>query len=123
MNTKRISKAQIDKMLEACPFCNGKHTVDIDDGGVIFYHNSLFDYCPAQEQELPEDMTIEDFIKIWNTRSREDVLKARIKELEKEIKSRKFGYNPPPEKVEPPTTPPPPPPTANKAKRTYYVEE
>ena len=75
--------------LKPCPFCNSAMYAE---DATFFRDRTGGDLwivsCPRCEYALPSRVKREDAIAAWNTRPAEDALRARIAELEQQIKKR-----------------------------------
>lgn len=72
--------------MKPCPICKREHEIDIDAefGGVMFRHKNFDwnkDQCLLAEQELSENVSVDRFVEIWNSRPIEDQLKAENERL------------------------------------------
>lgn len=75
--------------MKPCPICKREHEIDIDAefGGVMFRHKNFDwnkDQCLLAEQELSENVSVNRFVEIWNSRPIEDQLKSENDKLRAE---------------------------------------
>jgi len=73
--------------MKPCPICKREHEIDIDAefGGVMFRHKNFDwnkDQCLLAEQELSENVSVDRFVEIWNSRPIEDQLKSENERLQ-----------------------------------------
>jgi hypothetical protein len=76
--------------MKPCPICKREHEIDIDAefGGVMFRHKNFDwnkDQCLLAEQELSENVSVDRFVEIWNSRPIEDQLRAENERLKEAL--------------------------------------